>query len=204
MTLELEHWQDVPRACDRAVPGVGHGHARVMDLSSDVTTLDQQRIECALEDLAARGARILHVGVGNSSLAQRFAARSAHILGLTLSDAEKRHGDALGLPGYRIMVLNKYAPDLAALPAGFDFIVDNNPSNFACCVQHFEDMLTQYARLLVPGGLMLTDRIGMQWAYGPTPMPLRYEDLLTISHTFPFSAQRITDDVFALRRRAER
>lgn len=202
MTLELEHWQDVPRACGRPVPGVGHGHARVMDLSAGATTLDQLRIESALENLAGHGARILHVGVGNSSLAQRFAARAGHILGLTLSHAEKRHGDALALPGYQIMVLNKYAPDVAELPGTFDFIVDNNPSNFACCVRHFEDLLTQYARLLVPGGLMLTDRVGMQWAYGPTPMPLRFEDLQTIARVFPFSARRITSDVFALCRRS--
>jgi hypothetical protein len=203
MTLHLSHWQDVPRDCAQTVPGVGHGSDRVMDVSKRSTTADQQRIEAALDALLNPGARLLHVGVGNSSLAARFASRCEHVVGLTLRGAEKRHGDSLAIAGYSIEVLNKHSADLDALDGAFDFIVDNNLSGFACCIRHFELMLANYARLLLPGGLILTDRVGMQWTYHNGPMRLHYEDLETIARSFPFAAQRISGDVFALRRRAD-
>lgn len=196
--LELDDWEEVPRRCERAVPGVGHDNPRVMDLSARETTEDQQRIEAALEALIVQGARILHVGVGNSSLAQRFAARSGDILGLTVSETEKCHGDALRIAGYRIVLANKYSPDLGRITGEYDLIVDNNPASFGCCMAHFQDMLDHYSRLLVPGGMMLTDREGMYWCYGNGPMRLRYEHLQTIARLYPFSARRIDDHVFAL------
>jgi len=201
MTLQLEHWQLVPRDCGRPVPGVGHDNDWVMDLSARTTTPDQQRIEAALDELLEHGARLLHVGIGNSFLAARFADRAARITGLTLSSAEKRHGDALAIPGYCIEVMNKYSHDLGKLEGPFDIIVDNNPSSFGCCVRHFEQMLAHYARLLAPGAMMLTDRVGMHWTYGNGPMRLSYADLEAIARTYPFIATRITSDVFALRRR---
>jgi cyclopropane fatty-acyl-phospholipid synthase-like methyltransferase len=161
------------------------------------------RIEAALDELLDPGARLLHVGVGNSSLASRFASRCKCIVGLTLSGAEKRHGDSLAIAGYSIEMLNKYSAQLDALDGAFDVIVDNNLSSFGCCVRHFELMLASYARLLLPGGLILTDRVGMHWTYRNGPMRLRYDDLETIARSFPFAAQRISSDVFALRRRAD-
>jgi cyclopropane fatty-acyl-phospholipid synthase-like methyltransferase len=204
MTIDLDHWQDVPRDCAQTVPGVGHGNERVMDLSQRGTTADQLRIEAALEELLPAGACLLHVGIGNSSLAGRFAARCGRIVGLALSSAEQRHGDSLAIAGYSIRMLNKYSADLDALDGAFDFIVDNNLSSFGCCIRHFELMLASYARLLRPGGLILTDRVGMQWTYRNGPMQLRFEDLEAIARSFPFTAQRISGDVFALRRRADR
>lgn len=201
MPLELEHWHAVLRDCGRAIPGVGHGNERVMDLSKRETTPDQQRIEAVLETWVKPGTRILHVGVGNSSLGMRFAPRVACILGLTVSIAEKRHGDALAIPGYRIALVNKYSNELSAIDGPFDIIIDNNPSSFGCCVRHFEAMLVNYARLLVPGGAMLTDRVGMGWCYEDGPMRLRFQDLEAISAVYPFDAERVTDDVYALRRR---
>lgn len=199
--LHLQHWHDVPRDCASSTPGVGHGNERVMDLSARATTPDQQRIEAVLEEHLEPGARILHVGVGNSSLACHFAARAARIVGLTLSSAEKQHGDALGIAGYSILLINKYSPELETLHDAYDVVVDNNLASFGCCVRHFEYMLMQYARLLVPGGSLLTDRAGMHWTYQNGPMRLNYEDLQSIAEIFPFIAQRITPDVFALRRR---
>jgi hypothetical protein len=172
-----------------------------MDLSRRPTTEDQLRIEDTLEGLLTPSQRILHVGVGNSSLARRFAARSAGIVGITLSDDELRHADALALPGYRVLRANKYSRDLDAIEGGFHFVVDNNPASFGCCVSHFEDMLSAYARLLHRGGMLLTDREGMYWCYDNGPMRLRFEDLEAIARVHPFHARRITADVFALERR---
>ena len=100
------------------------------------------------------------------------------------------------------MCVNKYSAELDAVQGPFDVIVDNNPASFACCLRHFEDMLSNYARLLADGGLLLTDREGMNWCYDNGPMRLRFEHLEAISRSYPFSAERITPAVFALRRRA--
>jgi hypothetical protein len=67
-------------------------------------------------------------------------------------------------------------------------------------VLHFEKMLGNYARLLKPHAMMITDRKGMYWCYENGPMRLRFEDLQAIAEIYPFSARRITDDVFALQR----
>lgn len=201
--LTLDGWQAVPRHCGQDTPGVGHGNDNVMDLSARSTTEDQQRIEAALDRLLERGDRILHVGVGNSSLALRFAARAGGITGITLSDAEKACADALAIPGYRVLIGNKYSRDLDALSGPFEFIIDNNPASFGCCVAHFEQMLAGYARLLAPGGRLLTDREGMYWCYANGPMRLRFAHLEAIADVFPFRAERVDEHVFALRRRED-
>jgi len=201
--LALPGWQAVPRRCDQDTPGVGHGNDNVMDLSARATTEDQQRIEAALERLLAPGDRILHVGVGNSSLARRFAARAGAITGLTLSAAEKAHADALSITGYHVHIGNKYSHDLDAVHGPYQIIVDNNPASFGCCLTHFEQMLAGYARLLAPGGRLLTDREGMYWCYANGPMRLRFEHLEAIAGAFPFHAERIDEHVFALRRRED-
>ena len=200
MTLVLEHWQNVPLRCDRKIPGVGHHNPRVMDLSQRATTADQQRIEAALDALVMPGARILHVGVGNSSLALRWSKRGVEITGLTVNERELEHANSLQLSGYHTSIANKYSDDLDAFTGPYDFIIDNNPASFACCVLHFEKMLAHYARLLAPHGLLVTDRQGMYWCYENGPMRLKFEDLQAIAKIYPFSARRLTDDVFALQR----
>lgn len=200
MTLVLEQWQDVPQNCGRPIPGVGHQNPRVMDLSQRATTADQQRIELAMDALVLPGSRLLHIGVGNSSLALRWRDRDLAITGLTVNEREMAHANDLQLNGYRTFLANKYSADLDAISGPFDFIVDNNPASFGCCVVHFEQMLTNYARILGPQGLMVTDRKGMYWCYENGPMRLRFEDLQTIAEAYPFCVQRLTDDVFALQR----
>jgi hypothetical protein len=200
MTLVLDQWQDVPLTCDRHPPGVGHHNPRVMDLSQRATTADQQRIEIAMDPLVISGSRLLHVGVGNSSLALRWRDLDLEITGLTVNDSEMNHANDLQLKGYRTFLANKYSDDLASISGPFDFIVDNNPASFGCCVMHFEKMLGEYARLLAPQGLMVTDRRGMYWCYEDGPMRLRFDDLQTIAQAYPFCASHLTDDVFALQR----
>ena len=143
------------------------------------------------------------MGVGNSSLARRFAARAGGITGLTLSAAEKACADALDIAGYRVHLGNKYSRDLDALSGPFEIIVDNNPASFGCCLAHFEQMLSGYARLLAAGGRVLTDREGMNWCYANGPMRLSFAHLETIADAFPFRAERIDEHVFALRRRED-
>ena len=77
--------------------------------------------------------------------------RCAAIDGITLSEAERDHGESLAIAGYHIRLMNKYGPDLETLDGGYDFIIDNNPASFCCCMFHLESMLERYAALLAPG-----------------------------------------------------
>lgn len=198
-TLAIPHWHAVPEHCGQTRPGVGHDNPRVMDLSDKATTPDQVRIEETLAPLLTPATRLLHVGVGNSSLARRFASRVALVEGITVNEQELAHAQSLGLDGYRVSLCNKYSPELARIPGPFDLIVDNNLSSFACCLYHFQVMLDTYVRLLGAGGRILTDRQGMAWCYENGPMTLTESDLRIISTVYPFEVEALTDQVFALR-----
>ncbi len=108
-------------------------------------------------------ARLLHVGVGSSALARRFAARVAHIDGVTVVADERAVGRALGLANYRVRLLNKYGDGLRALVGPYTFIIDNNPWTYACCRRHARQMLATCAELLASGGMLLTDARGAGW-----------------------------------------
>jgi hypothetical protein len=175
----------------------------LVDASNSPTTPDQQRIEDAVEGLElGREVAILHVGVGNSRLAQRFGARVEAIDGLTVSREEKRLGDSLGIGNYTIHLLNKHSGTLVAtLGRRYDFIVDNNPASFACCSYHLFRTFDEYSQLLRPSGRVLTDQVGLAWrVYGYPTWIASYEDLLELGQRFGLRAGRITDSVFELRR----
>ena len=148
------------------------------------------------------GARILHVGVGNSQFAEQFAPRVAAIDGSTIQPPEKQLADKLGIDNYRVFLFNKYSPSYPEeLPqAGYDFILDNNPSTFACCRQHFENMLDNYIRLLRPGGKILTDAVGLGWLVeGADPRwSLSFTDWARLAVKHGLRAYRMTESVFAL------
>ena len=89
--------------------------SEAVDWTQQETTRDQVRIEAVLDTMAVTGASILHVGVGNSRFAQRFASRARRIDGLTVHQNEKTHADALGIANYTVYVLNKYSPAFSAV-----------------------------------------------------------------------------------------
>jgi hypothetical protein len=61
---------------------------------------------------------------------------------------------------YRVLLHSKY--DRNALQSEtFDFIVDNNPATFACCLSHFAAMLELYAAVLAEDGRAVTDIVGL-------------------------------------------
>jgi hypothetical protein len=127
------------------------------------TTDDQLSIEQQLEELVDASSSILHIGAGNSSLARRFAPRVASVLAITIYDQEHAVGESTGLSNYTILVQNKFARSFSALPLKFDFIVENNPSSYTCCLLHFSRMMVSYAQLLRDGGRILTAEPGLSW-----------------------------------------
>ena len=172
-----------------------------VDFSDCRTTVDQQRIEAVLDSLDLAGKRLLHVGVGNSGLALRFHGRCQAIDGLTVAERELTRGIGLGLPNYRVHLLNKYSRDfLTTLQPGYDVIVDNNLASYVCCAFHYARMLDHYRWALAPGGEILTDQRGMGWVVRDQRWRMTYDDLAKVGARFGLQSLRVTDDVYALRR----
>jgi hypothetical protein len=148
--------------CDQDEPGV-RDDDEWRDWTECETTPDQLRIEDYLDRFDLSGKSVLHVGIGNSRLARRFHRRASRIVGTTVVPGELAHARSLALPGYEPVLHNKYA---GALPVGgrFDFILDNNPTTFCCCLTHLDAMLALYAGLLTGRGQIVTDRVGLGWS----------------------------------------
>jgi hypothetical protein len=182
-------------------PGIELDNPAEIDYSRRPTSVDQARIEAWLRGADLAGKAVLHVGVGNSSLARGLAGKVRQLDGLTVHPNEKAHADSLGIPNYRVLLLNKHGPGLFRLEGRYDLIVDNNLASFACCTYHFHLMLAGYAAKLKPGGCVLTDERGMAWtADGNAGWKRTYEDLVALRDDFPFRAARVSETVFALGR----
>lgn len=180
-------------------PGLALDMPLWVDHTKDETTVDQARIEAELEKMNLSGKNILHVGVGNSRFAQRFASRVTLIDGLTVSHNEKRLADSLKIGNYMVYFLNKYSREfILTIRNRYDFIVDNNLASFACCKYHFYLMLDNYIWSLKSGGRILTDQQGMDWVIEDPRWRLNYQDLLALEKKFPVKAGRITDTVFSI------
>jgi hypothetical protein len=175
-----------------------------VDHTRDETTVDQARIEDAMEEMDLEGRQILHVGVGNSGLAKRFAGRARLIDGLTVSEAEKELADSLAIPGYTVHLLSKYGREFGVRVANrYDYVVDNNLASFACCKFHFHRMLDNYVWCMKAGGRILTDQRGMDFTVENDPRwQLTYDDLVALEQRFPLVAGAVTDTVYELRVRA--
>ena len=132
------------------------------------TTPDQLRIEEVIGKRLAHGQTLLHVGVGNSRLAERFCASTRLIDGITIQENEVRRARRLGIPNYRVVLANKYDSHLAAMcESRYDWIIDNNPTTFCCCRWHLSTMMANYAAMLRPHGVIVTDKVGLGWTSQP-------------------------------------
>lgn len=191
----LEHCRGIESA------GVALDRDDLVDYTDEESTDDQLRLEDVLEELDWKGCSILHVGVGNSRFAERFAPGLRVLDGVTVSVSEKRHADGLDLPNYRVYLVSKYSRDLLlSLTEKYDFIVDNNLASFACCKFHFHLMMDTYVWSLRPGGRILTDQQGMDWYFENPRWRMSYRDLVGLERLFPLRAARVTDTVYSLTR----
>ena len=173
--------------------------SEAVDWTQQPTTRDQVCIEAVLDTMAVTDASILHVGVGNSKFAQRFASRARRIDGLTVHQNEKTRADALGLPNYSVYVLNKHSPEFVpVITHTYDFIIDNNLASFTCCKYHFVVMLENYLRVLAAHGQILTCQIGMDVYHGDFGCVMTYDDLVSLERTFPVHVSKLTDVVYTI------
>jgi hypothetical protein len=173
--------------------------SEALDWTQQETTRDQVCIEAVLDTLAVTGTSMLHVGVGNSKLAQRFASQARRLDGLTVHQNEKTHADALGIPNYTVYVLNKYSLEfVSVLMKTYDFIIDNNLASFACCQYHFAVMCANYLRALASHGQILTCQIGMDAYVGAFGWVMTYADLVSLERKFPMHVSKMTEVVYAI------
>jgi len=174
-------------------------NSEAVDWTRQQTTRDQALIEAVFDTMAVTGASILHVGVGNSKFALRFASRARCIDGLTVHQNEKTHADALGLPNYTVYVLNKHSQEfISVITHRYDFIIDNNLASFSCCKYHFSVMCENYLRVLTSHGQILTCQIGMDVYHGAFGWVMTYADLVSLERQFPVHVSKITDVVYTI------
>ena len=198
-------YDDCLEVCDKLEhPGLATDLPIWVDHTRDDTTVDQARIEDALERMELGGRQILHVGVGNSRFAQRFAAHVRLIDGLTVSEPEKALADSLQIPNYTVYLLSKYGREfLLRIANRYHYIVDNNLASFACCKYHFHRMLDNYLWCLQPGGSILTDQRGMDFTVeDDSRWQLTYDDLVALEQRFPIVVGAVTDTVYEIRARS--
>ena len=111
-------------------------------------TLDQRNIMNYLDTVNLAGKQLLHIGIGNSSIAKRFSLKLEFIDGITIVKAEKEYADHLNLTNYTTFLINKYSEELKKLNKRYDYIIDNDLAGYACCKYHFLCMFETYLNLL--------------------------------------------------------
>ena len=173
------------------------------DFSGRETTNDQLRIEDIIDKNAmAYGGSLLHVGIGNSGLAERFHRKFRKIAGITIQQGELNRAVSLRIPHYDVRHYNKYSAGLAEVFGGkFDIIVDNNPTSFCCCCMHLNSMMRNYAEMLKGGGLLLSDRVGLKWVTQPNNKGwgIRIPEWFLIGKSFGFEGVAFSENVVGLK-----
>jgi hypothetical protein len=197
-------YETCPEVCGNLEnPGVALDMPLWIEHTDLDTTVDQLRIEEALSLMDWRNKNILHIGVGNSRFARRFASGAALIDGLTVCRSELDRAQSLGIPNYTVYFLNKYGREfLLTLTNHYDFVIDNNLASYACCKYHFYRMLDNFLWAMKPGAMILTDQRGMDFTVAEKRWVLCYQDLQALQRKFPVRVARINDTVFAIAREA--
>ncbi len=112
--------------------------------------------------------RLLHVGVGNSSLPIAFAADLAEYVGITISLPEIAvfEDKLAGVRNATVTLVNKYDPGMyVKIHGNFDIIVDTLLKSYACCEKHFGQMMEFFAAKLTSGGTLITTETGVLWGW---------------------------------------
>lgn len=173
------------------------------DWTDRKTTPDQARIEEFLKTQNLTGKRLLHVGVGNSELARSFCPMCERVDGITIQRQELERGRAMEIPNYRVLLMNKFSSRLSrTLSETYDYIVDNNPTSYTCCRKHFFTMLKNYKAVLKPGGMVLTDKVGLAWTcqFSDEAWGISIEDWFAIGACVSLKGKRIDDHVVGLKK----
>ena len=200
--LRDERFPELPLDCgQRTNPGIVDTD-EWRDWSAQDSTPDQLRIESYLARFDLHGKSILHIGIGNSGLALRFCRKAAAIVGTTVIPSEVSRARELGIANYKAVLHNKHSGENAAVPGAFDFIVDNNPTTFCCCMVHLANMLEFYASRLGPRGQLVTDRVGLSWTTDAPGANCRwgfsFDDLAAVAALVDLRTHAVDDTVLVV------
>jgi hypothetical protein len=201
LALYLERFPGVPIYCgDEASVGLDDGD-EVGSYALQDTTPDQLRLEDYVQSRCDPRSQILHIGLGNSRLAQRFCNSVLAIVGIAICKSEIDHALSCSIANYLPMLINKYSNTFAgAFGPDFDFVLDNNPTSFCCCYLHFCRMMTTYRRVLRKGGTIVTDRSGLAWvpAEAHPRWSFDFADWARFGAVLGLSARDVNGDVFTM------
>jgi hypothetical protein len=201
-TLKQSRLKDISEWCGAdASPGKDEAPEWRIWISQE-TTPDQKRIEEYLSHVITKSTSILHIGVGNSSLAVKYASQIRRIRGTSIHTEEKIFAQKLNIPNYEVSVVNKYSKGMFSITGPFDFIVDNNPSTFSCCLFHFCRMMVYYAENLREGGAILTAQPGLGWVItGVDPnWSLNWDDWMRVGEALKLRVREVDDLVYSMER----
>jgi 2-polyprenyl-3-methyl-5-hydroxy-6-metoxy-1,4-benzoquinol methylase len=107
---------------------------------------------------------VLHVGIGNSYFAKKFASRF-NITGITISQKEITKGKSMNLKNYQAYLIDKYSTQFKDFldKNTFDLIIDTNLKSYTCCQETFEFMISNIFQSINPNGMLITSINGMKW-----------------------------------------
>lgn len=130
-------------------------------------TKNPERISSAQVDINTYlktngGGKLLHIGIGNSSMFRELSGVFSQIDGITNVNQEYEVGRKYGSEeDYRIYLMNKHDPkQLATLDNDYDVIADTNLKSFSCCIEHWHGFLRGVLGKLKPGGRLISHTAG--------------------------------------------
>ena len=128
------------------------------------TTDELEIIEYLKKFCNMKHKNILHIGIGNSFLANNFV-NDCQITGITISNKEILKAKSLNLDNYNYFLCDKYSNNFKDLikDKKFDFIVDTNLKSYSCCQKTFEFMMANMFASIKKSGELITSRNGMDW-----------------------------------------
>lgn len=125
------------------------------------TTGDQRKIESYLLDKETKGKKILHIGIGNSSFAEKLCSTGNIVYGLTIYQSEFDHAISKEIDNYHLFMGNKYV----YLPkVEVDIIVDNNPSTYSPNREAYDYYISEVSDKLDIGGHFVSHEQGLTYA----------------------------------------
>ncbi len=109
--------------------------------------------------------KILHVGVGNSFLAENLN-KNFYIEGISISNHEIQRANNLNKENYICYFQNKYSNEniLEDKKNLFSIIIDVNLKSYSCCDIAFNTLIKRYKAILLSGGIIITSVAGMNWS----------------------------------------
>lgn len=137
-------------------------------------TDDEKRIANYLINNNIVPNNLLHMGIGNNLFYHIFPNIS--ITGITLSLFEYEKALHFKSKNYKLLLYNKYNPNLNNILESYDYIIDNNICSYRCCDQHAYNYLKTITNKLNSGGKIISDACGWNYGFEGRP-PIEISDI---------------------------